>query len=107
MDELKQRVELLLASRHVRYETRRMMGGLCYMIDGTLSLGVFQNDLLVRVAPSDLSTLSRRNGVEAMTLGGRTMKGYLKVTETGTETHGDLTFWIDHCLDLGPNDNSG
>ena len=47
---LADRIRQQLVQRHQPYQERRMMGGLCFMVDDKMCLGVSDERLMVRAA---------------------------------------------------------
>ena len=41
----------IFADRNVHVEEKRMMGGLCFMVDGKMCVGVENARLMARIAP--------------------------------------------------------
>ncbi|BBY37085.1 hypothetical protein MMAN_12190 [Mycobacterium mantenii] len=78
-------------------EEKRMFGGLAFLINGNMSVAVSgQGGLLVRVAPDDLDTMLRRAHVHPMVMGGRDVRGWLRVDDTGLRTERQLKGWVTH-----------
>ena len=48
---LADRVEQNLKEHKVSFETKKMFGGLCYMVDSKMCLGVETNRLMLRLNP--------------------------------------------------------
>ena len=73
----------------------KMFGGLCYTVGGNMAVGVLKDDLLVRLAPDDGDAALAERGVELMSVGGRTSRGFLAVGATATSTPKKLQTWVD------------
>lgn len=80
-----------------------MMGGLCFMVDGKMCVGVEKERLMVRLDPVEAETLLERPGAAPMDFTGRPMKGYLWVYEEGARRAADLGFWLDRALAFNPH----
>lgn len=73
----------------------RMFGGYCYTWRGHMLVGVVKGgDLLVRVGADGIKDALKRPGAARMTMGGRTMNGFVVVA---AEDLGDdaLADWIE------------
>ena len=57
---LQERIDLILNEKKVQYEARKMMGGLCYMIDDKMCVGIIKDDLMARVGPDEYETLLKK-----------------------------------------------
>mgnify|MGYP001409817846 CR=1 FL=1 len=64
-----------LTSRRVSFEIKAMMGGLCFMVNGKMCLGVIDARLMVRLDPSTEVESLKRPGCKPMDFTGRPMKG--------------------------------
>jgi TfoX/Sxy family transcriptional regulator of competence genes len=93
-EDLADRVRELIAAEAGSSE-QRMFGGLAFLIDGNMSVGVSgQGGLMVRVAPDDTDALLGEPHARPMEMRGRTMRGWLRVDAEGVETSGELEPWV-------------
>jgi len=93
-DELADRVRAALGGVKGVNEIK-MFGGLCYTVGGNMAVGVLKEDLLVRLAPDDGDAALAEPGVELMSVGGRTSRGFLAVGSKATSTPKKLQSWVD------------
>ena len=101
-EDLAERVRRYLSRKEVAFDEKRMMGGLCFMVDDKMCLGVDKERLMLRLSPEDGAALIDRPGAAPMDFTGRPMKGFLWVYEEGISTSKDLAFWIDRALAFNP-----
>lgn len=99
---LQERIERVLSEKAVAYEAKKMMGGLCYMVDDKMCFGIVKNDFMARVGTEKYSSLVERKGARPMDFTKRPMNGYLFVSPEGVDREEDLEFWIQNCLDFNP-----
>ena len=85
-----------------RVEEKRMMGGLCFMVEGKMALGIMKDELMVRIDPARHEALVERPGARTMELGKRPMHGYLLVEPDALRTARDLEEWVQQALDFNP-----
>ena len=79
-----------------------MMGGLCFMVNGKMCLGVSDQRLMVRLDPAvEVESLQLR-GCKQMDFTGRPMKGYVFVHPEGIETDTQLLHWVNLALEFNP-----
>ena len=78
------------------------MGGLCYMVDDKMCLGISGDRLMVRINPEDQAKFETENGAGPMDFTKRPMKGYLFINLEGIDSEADLEKWIDRCLAFNP-----
>lgn len=75
---------------------KRMFGGIAFMVDGAMCVGVDRGSLIVRCAKDETEALLAREGVREFDLsGGRPMKGWLLVGPEATRTAAGFAAWID------------
>ncbi len=99
---LQERIESLLNDKNIGFSAKKMMGGLCYMIDDKMCFGIVKNELMARVGSENFDELLQRNGAKPMDFTKRPMKGYLFIEPEGIDYDTDLEFWIDRCLEFNP-----
>lgn len=99
---LADRVRQALDERKVQYRELKMMGGLCFMVDDKMCVGIVKDDLMVRLDPADTNQLLKEPGARHMDMTGKTMKGYLFIDADGYDFDEDLDHWIERCLDFNP-----
>ena len=79
-----------------------MFGGMCYMVNDKMCMGVMGDEIMCRVGEENYETASGKQGCRAMLMGGKPMKGYLLVDEDGIKTNAEFQYWVDLCLDFNP-----
>jgi TfoX/Sxy family transcriptional regulator of competence genes len=81
-------------------QEKKMFGGIAFMVDGAMCVGVDKQDLIVRCEKDDTDTLLRKKGVRVFDLsGGRPMKGWLLVGPQATSTARGFKEWIEFALE--------
>lgn len=91
------RVRTLLSTR-TDLEEKRMMGRLAFLVDGTMCCTVGTDGLLVRVTPADREKWLTLPHVQPMTMGARTMTGFVRVEHAGLRTAAALRTWVTRGL---------
>lgn len=84
--------------QHTPYDERMMFGGICYMVNGKMAIGVSKSDLMVRVGPDAHDEALKRAGARPMDFTGRPMKGFVFVSAEGTRKVQDLRRWVTMAL---------
>ncbi len=98
-DKLADRVrELLSAQRKV--EEKKMMGGLTFMVNKKMCVGILGDDLMARIDPDIYESVLEKKGCREMDFTGRPMKGFIFVSAEGTRTKSDLEYWINLALEF-------
>ena len=83
-----------------RVEEKKMMGGLTFMVNGKMCVGIVNNDLMCRIDPDVYETALKKKGCREMDFTGKPMKGYVFVGENGIKTQKDFDSWIGLALDF-------
>ena len=81
-------------------EEKEMMGGLTFMFNGKMCVGVIKDELMCRINPDIYEAALERKGCRPMDFTGRPMKGWVIVNEHGTKNNKDFDYWIDLSLDF-------
>jgi TfoX/Sxy family transcriptional regulator of competence genes len=76
---------------------KRMFGGLCFLKDGHMFLGLTGTDLMARVGKEAYAASLARKHVREMDFTGKPMVGYVYVSEKGLSKDSELEFWVRHC----------
>ena len=97
-EKLAYRVRELLQNKR-RVEEKMMMGGLTFMVNDKMCVGILNDDLMVRIDPEVYEEALERKGCRAMDFTGRPMKGFVFVDSDGTKTKKDLEYWMTLALD--------
>ena len=99
---LADRIRDALNNRKISFEERKMMGGLCYMVDDKMCIGVVKNNLMARIDPDIYEEALTKTGCKEMDFTGRSMKGFVFVEPRGIDLDEDLDYWVELCLDFNP-----
>ena len=97
---LADRVRQKLSSLSLPVEEKKMMGGLTFMVDGKMCVGISKQDLMARIAPEEYDNALLKKGCREMDFTGRPMKGFVFIRPDGTRSDEDLNFWIKLALDF-------
>lgn len=103
---LADRIRQVFKEKNTRFEEKKMMGGLCFMVDDKMCCGVHEERLMGRIDPDFEAEAMKREGCKQMDFTGRPMKGYVFVYPEGTDRDKDLEFWVQRCLDFNPKAKS-
>lgn len=81
-----------------RVDEKKMMGGLTFMVNGKMCVGVLNNDLMARIDPARYEQALKRKGCREMDFTGKPMRGFVFVGPGGTSDKRSLTRWIELAL---------
>ncbi len=99
---LADRIRQVLDTKHVTYEEKKMMGGLCFMVDDKMCVGVVKEEMMARIDPKMYEESLKKPGCKEMNFTGRAMKGFVFVEGEGIDMDEDLEYWVQLCLDFNP-----
>lgn len=105
---LADRIRRDLDQKKVVFLELKMMGGLCFKVDGKMLCGILINKkygdslLMARIGEEAYEKELEKNECLLMDFTGRPMKGYVFVTPEGFDLDDDLSYWIDKCLFFNP-----
>ena len=103
---LADRIRAVLQSKKISFEEKKMMGGLCYMVDDKMCLGVVKENLMARIDPEIYEEALAKPSSRKMDFTGRPMKGFVFVEPEGIDFEEDLEYWVQLCLDFNPRASS-
>ncbi|HEY1639996.1 MAG TPA: TfoX/Sxy family protein [Streptosporangiaceae bacterium] len=81
-------------------EEKRMVGGLSFAADGAMCCGVTGAALMVRVGRDGMAQALAQPHVRPMTLGGRTLSGFVCVDPASALTDTELAAWVQRGIDV-------
>ena len=93
-EELAERIRKTFA-KTPRVEEKKMMGGLTFMVNGKMCVGVHKEDLMVRLDPEIHDEAIKRKGARTMDFTKKPMRGFIFVNPKGTKSPKDLQYWLD------------
>jgi len=78
---------------------KKMFGGRAFMLDGNMVVGIMKEGaLLARVGKDGYAAALTRPGCVPMTMGVKTMSGFVSVDGEVLEGDDALAAWLDECL---------
>ncbi|WP_346856342.1 TfoX/Sxy family protein [uncultured Draconibacterium sp.] len=104
---LADRVRASLKGFQTSFEEKLMFGGICFMVDEKMCVGIVKEDLMVRIDPENQDEFLQETACRIMDFTHRPMKGYLYVAPEGVDMEEDLDKWVKRCLNFNPKAKSG
>jgi TfoX/Sxy family transcriptional regulator of competence genes len=98
-EKLADRVRELIFVTHKDIEEKKMFGGLCFMVNGKMCVGVEKERLMVRLDPDRYDEVMEMEGCRPMDFSGKEMKGFVFVDIEALNTKKKLSFWVDLALE--------
>jgi TfoX/Sxy family transcriptional regulator of competence genes len=75
-------------------EEKKMFGGIGFLLNGNMCVGVWKENLIVRVGPDEYEGALAEPSVVEFDITGRSMKGWVMVEPDGVDDDADLQDWI-------------
>ncbi|MEO6190310.1 MAG: TfoX/Sxy family protein [Saprospiraceae bacterium] len=85
---------------HPNIVEKEMMGGLTFMVNDKMCVGIIKDELMCRIHPDLHETLVEKTGCRTMDFTKRHMKGYVMIDDTGMTTQKEFNYWVDLALDF-------
>jgi TfoX/Sxy family transcriptional regulator of competence genes len=98
-EKLADRTREIIARSHKNIEEKRMFGGLCFMVNDKMCVGVKEERIMVRLDPAKHDEAMEKDGCNAMEHSGKVMKGFVFVDIETLNTTKKLEYWIKLALD--------
>ena len=83
-----------LIGTHPGLTEKEMFGGIAFMINGNMAVGVSGDELMVRVGKDAHDEMMALPGATTFDKSARPMRGWLNVTPEGFQTEEDFQAWI-------------
>jgi TfoX/Sxy family transcriptional regulator of competence genes len=94
-EELAQRIRDLVGGGADVTE-QKMFGGLGFLVGGNMAVGASgQGGILVRVDPEESDALVESTNAEVMEMRGRSMRGWLRVSDEHLRGERELATWVE------------
>jgi TfoX/Sxy family transcriptional regulator of competence genes len=94
---LAERIRQRLARRK-NVEEKKMFGGVGFLFNGNLLVGVWKDSLCVRLGPDQAEEALLEPHVEEFDITGRPMKGWVLVEPDGFKADAQLSDWIGRAM---------
>jgi TfoX/Sxy family transcriptional regulator of competence genes len=78
-----------------RISEKRMFGGVAFLVNGHMAVGIIRDELMVRVGPEAHDAAVAQPHARPMDFTGRPMRGFVQVAPAGFEDDADLRAWLE------------
>jgi hypothetical protein len=96
-EELAERIRQGLARRK-GVEEKKMFGGIGFLLNGNMLVGVWKDSLIVRLGPEEGEKALKEPHVNEFDITGRAMKGWVLVAPEGVEADDELSGWVQRAV---------
>ncbi len=77
-----------------KVDERLMFGGICYMVNGKMCIGVVKDEMMCRIGPDSYEDALEKTGCRELVFTGKPMKGSVYISEDGMKSKKDFEYWI-------------
>jgi TfoX/Sxy family transcriptional regulator of competence genes len=98
-EKLADRSREIISETHKISEEKKMFGGLCFMVNDKMCIGVEKDRLMIRLDPAKYEKVMEKEGCKPMDFTGKVMKGFVFVDIDALNTRKKLKYWIDLALE--------
>jgi len=79
---------------------KNMFGGVGFLLNGNMCVGIWKNSLIVRISPESYEDALTEEYVRKFDITGRAMKGWILVEPDGIETDEQLAQWVRRSVEF-------
>lgn len=97
-EQLANRVREIISLTHNHVIEKAMFGGLCFMVNDKMCVGVEKERLMLRIDPNKYDELITKDGCVPMDFTGRVMRGFVFVNAEVLNTKPKLNYWVQLAL---------
>lgn len=90
---LAERIRLLLRQRP-DVEEKKMFGGVVFMLNGNMLVGIWKQSLIARIGAEQAEVALKQPFVKVFDITGKSMKGWVMVDPEGVDFDEELKSWI-------------
>ncbi len=98
-EKLADRVREVFAATHKNIEEKAMFGGLCFIVNDKMCVGVEKDRMMVRLDPAKYDEAISKEGAMPMDFTGKVMKGFVFVDAAAFNSKRNLSYWIALALE--------
>jgi TfoX/Sxy family transcriptional regulator of competence genes len=81
-------------------EEKEMMGGLAFMVNDKMCVGVIKDEMMCRIDPEFHETAVEMTGCRTMEFTKRPMTGWVLIDNSGMRTPKEFDYWINLALEF-------
>jgi TfoX/Sxy family transcriptional regulator of competence genes len=85
-------------ARRKHVAEKMMFGGVGFLLNGNMLVGVWKDSLIVRLGPAEGEEALKQPHVKEFDITGRAMKGWVLVEPEGVENDYQLSAWIQRAV---------
>jgi TfoX/Sxy family transcriptional regulator of competence genes len=87
-----------MVGRRKGFAEKKMFGGVGFLLNGNMCVGVWKEFLIVRVGLEEYEAALEERFVQEFDITGKSLRGWVMVQAEGTESEADLKSWIESAI---------
>jgi TfoX/Sxy family transcriptional regulator of competence genes len=87
-------------ARRAGFAEKKMFGGVGFLLDGNMCVGVWKHWLIARIGPDAYAAALQKPGVKEFDITGRPMTGWVMIDPSGARDELELNAWIDQAVEF-------
>ena len=91
---------------NISFEDKKMMGGICFLVDDKMCAGIVKGMMMARIDPDRTEEAFSRKGCREMDFTHRPMKGFIFVEPEGIDKDAELEYFLRLALEYNPKAKS-
>lgn len=103
---LSDRISRFFQNENVFFIEKKMFGGLSFMINDKMCVGVIKNEVMARIDPDIYEESLTKTGCNTMNFTGRPMKGFVFLSNEAIDLDENLYYWLQLALEYNPKAKS-
>ena len=105
-EHLADRIRTVFSKLHQIVEEKKMMGGICFMLNDKMCAGVIDDRLMGRIDPEFYDEALTKEGCREMDFTKRPMRGFIYVDPDAIDDDDNLEYWLKKCIEFNPKAKS-
>lgn len=89
-----------LTENHPQLESKKMFGGIGYLLNGNMCVGIYKGYLVLRVGLPQAEMLLKKPHIKPFDITGKVMKGWVMVAPDGYEDETTTKQYLKHAIDF-------
>ena len=98
-EKLAERTKAIISKDEKNIDEKKMFGGLCFMVNDKMCIGVEKERLMIRLDPGRYEEVMKKEGCKPMDFTGKVMKGFVFVDANVLRTEKQLSYWVKLALE--------
>ena len=95
-------VSQFFREKSIHFEAKKMFGGLVFMVDEKMCVGVMKDEIMARIHPNIYEESLLIEGCRSMDFTRKRMKGFVYLSDEAIDLDDNLQYWLQLALYFNP-----